>query len=120
GALAVTANSDEALAALVGTAAGGAVGVAGTVVVSTVETTTEAFVGSGARATLINQDPRFQSGGAFAPGAGQTVRIEADDTARLDDQSGALAGGAVGVGASIDVSAVRNRTVASVGQATQI
>ncbi|HEY1378701.1 MAG TPA: hypothetical protein VGF55_18020, partial [Gemmataceae bacterium] len=120
GALVVSADSNESLSALVGTAAGGVAAVAGNVVVSTVETTTEAFVGSGARAALINQDPRFQAGGAFAPGAGQTVQVEADDTARLDDRSGALAGGLAGVGASIDVSAVRNRAVASVGSGARI
>src|SRR5262249_26386384 len=65
GGLVVEADSDETLTTFVGTAAGGAVGVSGNVLVSSIETTTEAIAGSGARPTLINLDPRFQSGGAF-------------------------------------------------------
>jgi len=120
GALRIEADSDELIDTLVGTAAGGAGAIAGGVTVNSIEATTEANVLTSVRASLINQDARFRTGGSFAPGAGQTVTVLADDTATIDGDSGTIAGGVVGVGATIEVSGIRNRTVALIGTQTRI
>src|SRR5262249_9349699 len=100
----------------VATAAGGGGGLAGAVSVNTIEATTEALTATfGTRDTLVNQDAAFRPGGAFAPTSAQTFRLSADGTATLNDGAGRGAGGLVGMGAAVDVAAIRNRTVAQVG-----
>src|SRR5262245_59777687 len=120
GAMTIQADSDEKISPLVGTGSLGIVALAGAVTVDTIETTTEAFTMTDGVPTLINQDPKFQKGGAYAPGSGQTVTIKADDTASISGNTGTVAGGGAGIGASIDVGAIRNRTVAEVGVKTKI
>ena len=114
------ADSDEDLDVLSGTRQIGGFALAGTVSVNRMETTTEAIVQNGSRASLFNQDSRYQLGGAFAPNSTQTIRIEANDTANLDGITGTLAGGGAGFGASVDVGSVRNRTVAIIGVQTRM
>lgn len=120
GALRVEADSDESITTTVGTGAVGTGGLAGGVTVNTIETTTEANVVAGGRASHLNQDARFQAGGAFGPGSGQSVTIEADDRAAITSTSGTLGAGLVGIGATIDVGAIRNRVVAIVGTQSRI
>jgi len=120
GAITVAATSNETIAPFAGAAVVGAVALAGAVSVDTINTTTQAIVGNGSRPSLLNQDSRFQQGGTFAPGSGQTVSITASDSALLSGQIGSVSVGAVGAGAAIDVGAIRNRTVAEVGPQTQI
>ena len=116
----VAATSNESIAPFVGTGSLGAVALAGAVAVDSITTTTQALVENGTRPALINQDPRFQKGGAFIPGIFQQVIISASDTALLNGHTGTAALGGVGIGASVDVGAIRNRTVAAVGADTQI
>ncbi|MCI0584260.1 MAG: hypothetical protein L0227_15470, partial [Chloroflexi bacterium] len=117
----IEADSDEAIDTLVGTAAGGAIALAGAVSVNTIETTTEALTRTtSGRDTLINQDAAFQPGGTFNPGSGQSVRVEADDAARIGARGGSLAGGVFGAGVSVDVGAIRNRTVAEIDDDTLV
>jgi autotransporter-associated beta strand protein len=123
GVISISADSDELIDTLVGTAGGGVVGLAGSVLVDTIEATTEALTTSTAmRSTQINQHADFRPGGPFAPQGAveQIVQLTADDKARIEGIGGAIAAGVVGVGASIDVSAIRNRTVALVGAGTRI
>jgi hypothetical protein len=116
GATTIAADSDETLDPLVMTAGLGAVGVAGTVAVNNIRTTTEATVQDGSRTSLLNQDPAYKSGVSFERGVVQTVTVSANDTALINDDTGtAAAGEFAGVGASVDVGAIRNRTVAHVG-----
>jgi RTX calcium-binding nonapeptide repeat (4 copies) len=120
GAMTIQADSDEKISPLVGTGSIGLVALAGAVTVDTIETTTEALTKADVVPTLINQNQKFQKGGAYAPGGGQSVTIKADDTANITGNTGTIAGGGAGIGASIDVGAIRNRTVAQVGTKTQI
>ena len=103
----MAADSDETLSPLVMSAGVGAVGVAGTVAVNTIQSTTEATVArySGTRPSLFNQDPAYQTGVNSAQLAVQTVIVSADDTAAIDgDVRGTAAvGGFAGVRASVDV-----------------
>ncbi len=121
GALTVGATSNESLTPLVMTGGVGGAALAGSVAVNNIQTTTEAIVQNGTRNALINQDSRFQAGGSFNPGSGQSVSVTANDTAALDGKTGtASLGAAAGIGASVDVGAVRNRTVAAVGVQSRI
>ena len=116
----MAATSNESITPFAGTASIGGVALAGAVAVDTINTTTQAVVKNGIRPSLINQDPRFEAGGVFAPNAGQTVSITASDTALLSTRTGSVSVGSVGAGAAIDVGAIRNRTVAEIGTQTQI
>src|SRR5262245_14055907 len=120
GTMTISADSDEKISPLVGTGSLGAIALAGAVTVDTIETTTEAFTKTDVVPTLINQNPKFQKGGAYAPGTGQSVTIKADDTANITGNTGTVAGGGAGFGASIDIGAIRNRTVAQAGTKTKI
>ncbi len=116
----IAATSNESIAPFVGTGSLGGVALAGAVAVDTITTTTQALVEDGSRPALINQDPSWQKGGAYAFSYFQQVIISASDTALLNGHTGTAAIGAVGVGASVDVGAIRNRTVAAVGNDSQI
>jgi hypothetical protein len=120
GALTIAADSHETLKPVVAAGSLGALALAGVVSINTIETTTEAQIFSGGNPTTINQDPNFQPGGAHKPGPGQTVTISAADTVLLDTKAGALAGGGAGIGASVEVDAVRDRTAAAVGNGSRI
>ncbi|NTV29982.1 MAG: hypothetical protein HGA80_07890, partial [Candidatus Omnitrophica bacterium] len=118
----VLADSDESIDTLVGTGSIGlGLGVAGAVSVNTIGTTTEAGVGSSAtRASSINQDARYQASGTFSPDETQTVLVQADDKAYIKGKGGAVGAGGVGIGATIDVGTINNRTVAQVGSGAKI
>ena len=119
-ALTVAAVGNESITPFTGTGSLGAVALAGAVAADTIDTTTQAVIENGVRPSLINQDPRFQAGGAFAANSAQTVSVTANDTALLDARTGSVSVGADGAGAAIDVGAIRNRTVAEVGTQTVI
>ena len=95
GTITVAADSDEFLDALTGTVGAG-VGLAGAVVVNTIETTTEALIQTGTTTSQINQDPRFQSGGQFVPGSGQRVFDVATDAVGWPEAAVAWLGPALG------------------------
>ncbi len=122
GAIEVKAKTDDTITTLVGTAGVGVCGgLAGAVSVNSIDATTEAVVGSGSVRSTINQNADYKPGGLFAPTATQTVTIQADNTSTIDNTGGALAGGLyAGVGATIDVASIKNRTVARIGTGTKI
>lgn len=123
GATMIKADSDESITTDVATGAiGGVAGMGGSVTVNAIGVTTEALVDSfGGRSSQINQDARFQAGGIFLPGAGQHVTISVDDTASIRNWGGSVSGGILGaVGATVDVGSIKNRTVARVGQQSQV
>ena len=94
-------------------------GIAGAVAVISIESITEATVGSASGApTLVNQGAvAIPPLGAKTP---QDVTILATDAASLQQVVGGFAGGAGAVGAAIAVGHIRNRTVALVGPETRI
>ena len=122
GATTVAATSNESITPLTGTGSLGVAALAGAVTVNTIQTTTQAVIASGSRPSLINLGfVRFQAGGVFDPRFNlgfiqalndlQTVNVTANDTAVINAHTGSVAIGIVGAGASVDVSAIRNRTV---------
>ncbi|KUG05437.1 hypothetical protein ASZ90_017119 [hydrocarbon metagenome] len=122
GAIEIKAKTSDTITTLVGTAGVGATaGLAGAVSVNSIDTITEAVVRSGSVRSNINQNANFKPGGMFAPDTTQTVTIKADNTSTIDNTGGALAGGLyAGVGATIDVASIKNRTVARIGTGTKI
>ena len=115
GALSVIADSDESITPTVSSEGIGGFAIAGSIGINTIETTTEALVLTGDAPSVINQ--------TSLPGDGtsaQTVKIAANDTATIDTTAGTISAGAVTGGASVDLSAIRNRTVAKVGTKTKI
>jgi filamentous hemagglutinin family protein len=115
GATTVDARSVEKAKIQVGTAgAGGMAGLAGAVAVNSIDADTHAFVDSGTRASRINQDANYAT-------TTQDVTVSAKDTATIDDDAGTLAvGGAVGVGATVDVTTIKNDTRAYIGNNTTV
>ena len=124
GATAVQTDSHQSIDTILATGGlSGTVGIAGSVSVNTIESSTEAILASSLlRPTSINQDAAFQPGGVHAPGSTQTVLVQADDTASVSGLGGALGLGIslAGVGATIDVGAIRNRSVAIVGEQSRV
>jgi filamentous hemagglutinin family protein len=121
GQTAIMADSKEYITTLVGTGSVGlGIGLAGAVSVNTIESTTEAVIVSGQRGSEINQHQDYQPGGVYAPGTTQTTLIKADDMAYIKGTGGAVGVGGAGVGATIDVGTIQNRTMASVGKGTKI
>jgi trimeric autotransporter adhesin len=122
GATQVIADSDETITTIVATGAVGATaGLAGAVSVNSIETTTEAEVVSGSRPSRINQDADYRPGGLHSPSTAQTMRVWADNNASITATGGGLGAGLIaGIGASIDVGTIKNRTVAKVGVETDI
>ncbi|MCA9185641.1 MAG: VCBS repeat-containing protein, partial [Planctomycetales bacterium] len=120
GAIDVLADTDETIDTTAVTGAVGlGAGLAGAVSVNTIETTTEALIEPGSP-TRLNQDAAFRPGGAFAPGAAQQVSVIADNNAKVTGLGGGLGAGLAGIGAAIDVGAIRNRTVANVGNEADV
>ena len=111
GAISVTAISSEAIDPYTGTLSAAAIALAGAVSVDTIQTTTEADIENGTSRSILDADGGPQSGG---------VTVSANDTANLSAHTGSVSVGAIGAGVSIDVGAIRNRTVAQVGPQTQI
>ncbi len=122
----IMARSRDKINVKVGTAGIGVTGagVAGSISVILVETTTEATLRSDpttGKYSTINQDPRFRPGGSYGPGTAQTISIKADNRSEVNTTSGALGAGAgLGVGAAIDYTGIQNRTVAMVGAGSKL
>jgi len=114
GAMEIRAAASDKVVTVLGTmGVGGAAGLAGAVSVNTIETTTEANVMKGATKALINKD---HTGTSL-----QTVKVSATNTSTIDGKGGSLGAGiGAGIGATVDVAAIRNRVVASVGLETEI
>ncbi|MBW8381747.1 MAG: hypothetical protein K0M69_04360, partial [Youngiibacter sp.] len=114
GAMEIKAVSSDKIETVLGTmAVGGAAGLAGAVSVNTIESTTEANVVKGSAAAWINK--------GYPGSSQQTVKVSATNTSTIDGTGGSLAGGiGAGIGATVDVAAIRNRVVASVGLETEI
>ena len=119
GALAVIADSDESITTAASSDSIGLGAMAGSVAVNTIETTTEALLLTGnspnALPSAINQ--------IGLPGDGtsaQSVTIAANDTAAISTDLGTVGAGLAAAGASVDLNAIRNRTVAEVGNQTKI
>ena len=94
---------------------GGYLGAAGSVLVNTIETTTEAFITESADDTKINQDLSYDN-------TQQDVDVIASNTAIVDNLAGvvAVAFMGAGVGASIDISSIKNTTTAYIGGGTEV
>ncbi|MCX2983413.1 leukotoxin LktA family filamentous adhesin [Halieaceae bacterium IMCC14734] len=109
----VTAASKEnVITTAISGAGGGAAGVAGSVGMKVLSTTTQAYVGNG---TQVNQRAGFDGG------AGQSLNVSADDQILMVGLAGSGAGGgAAGVGVGADVNIVRNSTTAYIGDGSNI
>jgi hypothetical protein len=105
--LEVQADSEQnVIATAISGAGGGAAGVAGSIVIKVVNATTQAYIGANAR---INQDSTYQT-------ANQAVLVQAQNRVIDVGLAGTGAGGgAAGVGASLNVTIVRNVTSAFIG-----
>jgi len=119
GALSVIADSRESISPIASASGVGGFAMAGSIAINTIETTTEAIVrvsdAPGGAASEINV--------VNLPGSGtsaQSVKVAAKDVASIETELGTGAGGLAGAGASVDVSAIRNRTVAEIKNRTQI
>ncbi len=121
GAITVRADSTEALNDIVGGGAGGAVGVAGSILVdhlgSDTEANTTTYQGHG---TLINQDPTFGGKPRGDGGSTQSVNIIATDHVSLDGKVGVVSVGIGAFGAAIHVGSIANRVVAAADAGTVI
>ncbi len=108
----VKATSQEnALTTVVAGAGGGSAGVAGSIGVKVMNTTTLAYLGTG---NQVNQN-------IGTLGVDQDVTIEASDTVNTIGLAGAGAGGgAAGVGVGADVTIVRNLTSAYIGDGSTV
>ena len=109
----IDATSTQIIHVMLGTVGAGLVGVAGTVAVSAISSTTEAFSATGSRLTQINQNPAFTT-------TTQDVLVEARDTASIDDDTGSIGLGLVGAGAAVDVATIKNSTTARIGASTRV
>ena len=125
GAIELLARSRDNISVKVGTAGIGltGAGVAGSVSVILVETTTEASVIKDVtRVTNLNQDSRFRPGGIYAPASGnsQLILIRADNITEVNTLSGSLGVGGLGLGAAVDYTSIQNRTVAMIGIGSKV
>lgn len=94
---------------------GGYLGAGGAVTVNTVKNTTQALIDErNGGTTAVNRDAAFTT-------TTQDVRVSATDAVSTEAKLGAVSVGALaGVGASIDVTTVRNTTAASIGDGTTV
>lgn len=100
-------NREDLITTVVGGAGGGTAGVAATVSVNVMASTTEASIGHGANVNSNNA----------GAGADQRVRVKAVDETLLIDTAGAGAGGGTaGVGASANVAVIAKTTTAKIGK----
>jgi len=121
GAITVSASSTGNITDVAAGAAGGAVGIAGAVLVDSISTETEAATESyGGAATLINQDPGFAGTPGRDGGSLQSVTIEATGNETLDGTAGAAAIGLGAAGAGIQVGSIADLVAANVEGGTVI
>ncbi|MEW6479356.1 MAG: hypothetical protein AB1455_07880 [Pseudomonadota bacterium] len=104
----VIADSRQEMSSVTVSAAGGGVGVAGSVGVKVLTSETTATVGDDVRINQTRTD------------ASQDVKIAASDAVHLKGGGGAGAIGLYGAGAIADVNIVRNTTAASIGDDAQV
>src|SRR5262249_34923584 len=109
--IAVSATGKETIISVVAGAAGGEVGVAGTVGVTILNTHTFACVGAWTRDGKACQN---SSAGAHLV-AGNAASISARDETKLDLITASLAGGYVGIGVAVGVASVSKDTEAFIG-----
>ncbi len=105
----VSADSSEKIVSVTGSAAGGGVGVAGSVATQVVSSETVAAIGDGAQVNQRN-----------SAGATQDVIVKAQDRVEIDGAAGTAAIGIAGFGGTADISIVKNTTTASIGDSTNI
>ncbi|MBW4598225.1 MAG: DUF4347 domain-containing protein [Calothrix sp. FI2-JRJ7] len=105
--LAVIATSEEDLEVTIGTASAGALGFAASIAVNSFKDTTQTYISGGS----INSN----NTGANAE---QSVVVKAFNDSNVDVKAGAGAIGAGGVGATIDVTTVKNGTSAFIDNAS--
>ena len=86
-------------------------GIGGAISVNTIETTTQSYINETSGQALVNQDTAYST-------AAQDVTVKAKDYSRITAKDGNFAAGGVGLGASIDVSTIKNTTTASLGNNT--
>ncbi len=108
--LSVQAESSEDFSTITGAGAGGFAGVAGAVVLNTIESDTSAYIGDNAK---VNQD----SEGANAE---QDVNVSAVNTLSDFAVSGSIAGGAVGLSGGLGFHTIQNNVSASLGDQAQV
>ncbi len=105
--LGVIATSKEKLGVIIGTASGGAVGIGVSAVVNSFTDKTKADINGG----LIN-------GNNTGANSQQGVYVKAFNDTDVNVKAGTISAGAVGLGAAIDVTTVKNATSASINNAT--
>jgi hypothetical protein len=104
----VNANSKELVSTLAGTGAlGKYAGLAGTVILNTIETDTRAYIGKNSQSTEVTYESK-------------NLKVTANNDAKINSISGALGGGAVGLGASVDVNNIGNTTEAFIGDGAKV
>jgi hypothetical protein len=87
-------------------------GVAGSIAVNLISTTTKAYIDESTKNTQINLD------GSFA-NTSQEVIVNAQNNASINSDLGSLGGGAVGAGVSVDVGRIANVTSAYMGDGVE-
>ncbi|MUG94706.1 DUF4347 domain-containing protein [Scytonema sp. UIC 10036] len=111
--LQVKANSKEDIITTAAVGSVGVVGLAGATIVNSIKTTTQAFIEEVAGGnTRINQDAGFDTI--------SEVQVTAQDTVSINDTSGGVSAGLVGVGASVDVTSIQNTTTAYIGDGVEV
>ncbi len=108
--LSIRAESSEDFSTITGAGAGGFAGVAGAVAVSTIDSSTSAYIGSGAK---VNQN----NAGANAE---QDVNVSAVNTLSGFAVSGSIAGGAVGLSGGLGFHTVQNDVSAHLGDQARV
>ncbi|WP_217637543.1 hypothetical protein [Desulfuromusa kysingii] len=105
----ISADSKEKIVSVTGSAAGGGVGVAGSVSTQVVSSETVASIGDGAQVNQRN-----------GAGAAQDVIVKAQDVVEIDGAAGTAAIGIAGFGGTADISIVKNTTTAAIGDSAYI
>jgi len=109
----VAANTQEVVSTLAGTAGlGKYAGLAGTAIVNSIESQTQAYIDENSQQTQINSDSNYQTDN-------QTVKVTANNNAKIDSFSGAVGIGLGGAGASADVNNIGNKTEAFIGKGVE-
>ncbi|MFN0317177.1 MAG: beta strand repeat-containing protein [Burkholderiales bacterium] len=88
-------------------------GAGASVVVNNFATTTEAYISETSGTTKINADTALVT-------SAQNVEVSASNTTTLDTQILAVSGAFVGIGASVDVTTLRNDVRASIGAGAEV
>ncbi|MEH2109077.1 DUF4347 domain-containing protein [Nostoc sp.] len=105
--LAVIATSQENLEVKIGTGSAGALGFAATIAVNSFNHTTQAYING----SVIN-------GNNIGASSEQSIFVKAFNRSTVDVKAGSVALGGVGVGATIDVTTLKNGTSAYINDAT--